>query len=112
MFINPDNITMAPWGDLVFCEDNTGPNHLQCVTPEGEVRKLAGNAYQDGVSEFCGVCFSPDGRAKFVKVQEPGFTLAITGPFEELRASDSEGGGGCRAERTGRRASLRRRHRR
>ena len=84
----PDNLTIAPWGDLVIAEDNDGPNHLHCITPNGEVYPFARNAFEDGASEFCGVCFSPDGKVMFVNVQKPGFTLAITGPFEEL-----EGGG-------------------
>lgn len=90
-FFNPDNVTVAPWGDLVIAEDNTGPNHLQGMTPEGDVYEIARNAYESGVSEFCGVCFSPDGRVLFVNMQEPGFTLAITGPFPQRGGSDSSG---------------------
>ncbi|HEY0891421.1 MAG TPA: alkaline phosphatase PhoX [Cellvibrio sp.] len=36
-------------------------------------------------SEFCGACFSPDGTTLFVNIQQPGFTLAITGPWQTLR---------------------------
>lgn len=31
-------------------------------------------------------CFSPDGTKMFVNVQQPGYTYAITGPWEKLRA--------------------------
>lgn len=83
--ISPDNLTVSPWGDLFVCEDNDGPNHVRGVTPEGEVYTFARNAHEGGVSEFCGVCFSPDGEVMFVNLQEPGFTLAITGPFPNRR---------------------------
>ena len=32
--------------------------------------------------EWCGVCFSPDGRWLFANCYTPGFTAAITGPWE------------------------------
>ena len=32
-------------------------------------------------TEWCGSCFSPDGRVLFVNLQSPGLTLAITGPW-------------------------------
>jgi secreted PhoX family phosphatase len=35
--------------------------------------------------EFCGACFSPDGTTLFVNIQQPGLTLAITGPWQTLR---------------------------
>ena len=31
--------------------------------------------------EWAGCCFSPDGRWLFANVYEPGFTVAITGPW-------------------------------
>ena len=36
--------------------------------------------------EFCGACFSPDGTTLFVNIQRPGLTLAITGPWGNLRS--------------------------
>jgi uncharacterized protein len=78
----PDNITLTPWGDLMVCEDNHRDNHLRIVTRSGEVRPFARNALS--LSEFTGVCFSPDGRVMFLNIQEQGLTLAIEGPFETL----------------------------
>lgn len=83
---NPDNLTVSPWGDVIVCEDNDGPNHLRGVTADGLVYELARNVLLGGRSEFCGVCFSPDGEVLFVNLQEPGYTLAIRGPFPRTRA--------------------------
>ncbi|MDJ0975280.1 MAG: DUF839 domain-containing protein [Planctomycetota bacterium] len=83
---NADNITVAPWGDLVVCEDNASPrrtaeNRLVGVTPEGRVYPIARNRYGKNPSELAGACFSPDGSTLFVNVQFPGTTFAITGPW-------------------------------
>ncbi len=78
-----DNLAFAPWGDLVLCEDGRGDQYLRGLTPTGEIYDIARNAHE-GQSEFCGACFSPDGRTMFVNIQEPGFTVAITGPWERL----------------------------
>jgi secreted PhoX family phosphatase len=48
-----DNLTAAPWGDLVVCEDGTGEDHLVGVTPSGELYHLARN--QGGNGELAGV---------------------------------------------------------
>jgi len=79
MIENADNITVAPWGDLIVCEDGTGDDYLVGVTPEGEIYKLARNL--NGNGEFAGACFSPDGSTLFVNMQADGWTLAITGPW-------------------------------
>ena len=85
MLRNCDNLTMAPWGDLVVCEDlvNTFNRTRGCslvgVRPDGSQYLLACNAYSS--SELAGVCFAPDGRTMFVNIQYPGMTVAITGPF-------------------------------
>jgi hypothetical protein len=76
---NCDNITVAPWGDLILCEDGPGMNALVGVTPEGKLYRLAENAMN--TSEFAGACFSPDATTLFVNIQTPGLTLAITGPW-------------------------------
>ena len=76
---NADNLTIAPWGDLIVCEDNGDMQHLRGITPEGRFYTLAKN--QPGDSEFAGACFGPDGSTLFVNVQRPGLTLAITGPW-------------------------------
>ncbi len=78
---NCDNLTVAPWGDLILCEDGKGDQFLDVITPEGKIFKLAKNAKSSG--EFAGVCFSPDGSTLFVNMQKEGLTLAITGPWKE-----------------------------
>ncbi|MEN1679905.1 MAG: alkaline phosphatase PhoX [Planctomycetota bacterium] len=76
---NADNLTAAPWGDLVVCEDRQGDVvRLVGVTPEGTCYTLANN--QAG-TEFAGVCFSPDGSTLFVNLQHEGLTIAVTGPW-------------------------------
>ncbi len=74
---NADNLTMAPWGDLVVCEDTAGPCGLVGIRPDGSQYAIASNAYSN--SELAGVCFSPDGETLFVNIQYPGTTVAITG---------------------------------
>lgn len=76
---NADNLTMAPWGDLIVCEDGTGDDYLVGVTPEGELYRFAHNL--TGGGEFAGACFSPDGSTFFVNMQAQGWTFAITGPW-------------------------------
>ena len=80
-----DNLALAPWGDLILCEDGPGSQYLRGLTPDGQIYDLARNAHRDE-SEFCGACFSPDGKTMFVNVQRPGFTYAIEGPWASLRA--------------------------
>jgi len=82
LFNNCDNLTMAPWGDLIVCEDtedNTNHCALIGIRPDGSQYLVANNAYSD--SELAGVCFSPDGKTLFVNIQYPGMTVAITGPW-------------------------------
>jgi len=76
---NPDNLTIAPWGDLFVCEDGGGNDGLVRIDPRGNLSTIARNTYTR--SELTGVCFSPDGATLFVNLQQPGITLAITGPF-------------------------------
>ena len=81
---NCDNLTIAPWGDVVFCEDcysncnNTG-SRLMGLDAHGQTYPLAQNRFN--ASELAGVSFSPDGKVMFVNVQFPGATLAIHGPW-------------------------------
>ncbi len=83
-----DNLTVAPWGHLLVCEDrySTEINHLRGITPEGQAYTIARNVHPAN-SELCGVCVSPDGSTVFVNLQDPGYTLAITGPWSSLRSS-------------------------
>jgi secreted PhoX family phosphatase len=76
-----DNLTIAPNGHLVVCEDQYTPdvaNHLRGITPAGEAYPL-GLCRLD--TELAGACFSPDGRVLFVNIYGPAKTLAITGPW-------------------------------
>ncbi|WGM45882.1 hypothetical protein KOAAANKH_00747 [Brevundimonas sp. NIBR10] len=78
-----DNLTVAPWGDLIVCEDNyseTVRNHIKGVTPGGRLYTLARNVHPAN-AEFAGAVFSPDGAVLFVNIQNPGLTLAIEGPW-------------------------------
>ncbi|WP_437599956.1 alkaline phosphatase PhoX [Sorangium sp. So ce590] len=83
----PDNITLAPWGELFLAEDGSRGNYLRGVTEDGQIFDFARNALS--LSELAGVCFSPDGKALFVNLQEDGLTLAVTGPFPEVAAGAS-----------------------
>jgi secreted PhoX family phosphatase len=76
---NADNITFAPWGDLIVCEDTSSHCGLVGIRPDGSQYQLADNSHTN--SELAGACFSPDGKTLFVNIQYPGMTLAITGPF-------------------------------
>jgi uncharacterized protein len=86
----PDNITVSPRGGLVLCEDTSGGCHLRGLSPRGEIFTFARNVMND--REFCGACYSPDGRILFVNIQggvgpesDPtnvGVTFAIWGPWE------------------------------
>ena len=76
-----DNLTVAPNGHLIMCEDQSGhvsTNHLRGIT-------LAGDAYPLGwlkaETELAGACWSPDGKTLFVNAYSPTKTLAITGPW-------------------------------
>jgi uncharacterized protein len=79
----PDNIVVAPFGDLILCEDGGGENYLRGVTPQGELYNFARNALNS--SELCGACFSPDGNTMFVNIQSPGIIFAIWGPWNSKR---------------------------
>lgn len=82
---NADNITVAPWGDLIVCEDEVTAEHpdqfLLGITPSGSIYRIGRNAMN--MSELAGACFSPDGTTLFVNIQRPGITLAIRGPWQK-----------------------------
>lgn len=82
---NADNLTVAPWGDLVVCEDGSGDQFVVGITPQGGIYKIARNA--TGGSEFAGACFSPDGSTLFVNIQHLGLSVAITGPWDRRVAA-------------------------
>jgi uncharacterized protein len=76
-----DNLTIAPNGHLVVCEDqytDDAVNYIRGVTPEGTSYPIARLRVQ---TESAGACFSPDGRILFVNLYSPTKTLAISGPW-------------------------------
>lgn len=76
-----DNLTVAPNGHLIVCEDqytDVVDNHVRGITPEGQPYTLARLIAQ---TELAGGCFSPDGKWLFVNAYSPAATLAITGPW-------------------------------
>jgi secreted PhoX family phosphatase len=78
VFKNCDNLTVAPSGDIVLCEDHDHP-FIVGITPKGEYYKIAENTGYE--SEFAGGVFSPDGKTFFVNIQHVGLTVAIEGPW-------------------------------
>lgn len=90
----PDNLTVSPRGGLVLCEDgDVSPQRMHGLTRDGRLFPLAANHVQlKGErhqikgdfrdSEWAGATFSPDGRWLFANIQDPGITVAITGPWE------------------------------
>jgi uncharacterized protein len=81
-----DNLTIAPSGHLVLCEDQGSDvvtNHLRGVTPGGGLYPLALLRDQ---TEFAGACFSPDGTTLFVNLYRPARTVAITGRWSAVAA--------------------------
>lgn len=88
---NADNVTVAPWGDLILCEDGPEEQFLVGVTPAGEIYKLARNAMNH--SEFAGATFAPDGSTLFVNIQWPGMTLALRGDWESIAENSKRANG-------------------
>jgi secreted PhoX family phosphatase len=81
IFQSCDNLTVAPWGDVIICEDKADPRIIG-ITPKGRTYLIAKNVgYR--TSEFAGPVFSPTGNTLFVNIQSPGLTIAITGPWSK-----------------------------
>ncbi|MBW8312552.1 MAG: PhoX family protein [Rhizobium sp.] len=89
----PDNIILSPRGGLVICEDSEQPvQRLYGMTGGGGLFEFCrNNVVLDGFrgfdgdfreEEWAGACFSPDGKWLFANIYEPGFTVAITGPWK------------------------------
>ncbi len=76
---HPDQMTVAPWGDVFVCEDGNDDQYLVGITQQRQFYKFARNALDD--SELAGVCFSPDETTMFVNNLKSGMTFAITGPW-------------------------------
>lgn len=77
----PDNITVGPDGRLYLNEDGGGGNNIVGVNSDGTLYIAVKNVYNG--SEFCGSCFSHNGRFMFVNIQSPGLTLVIEGPWRK-----------------------------
>ncbi len=105
---NPDNVVIVPQtGDIFLQEDSPGGQFVRGLTPRGEIYDFAQTITND--TEFCGGCFSPDGKVFFVNQQgerggpvegPPGgqaVTYAITGPFQ--KRGGNNGGRGRKRNR-------------
>lgn len=77
-----DNLTVSPWGDVIIVEDSKD-SYIRGITPAGKIYNIGRNIGSS--SELAGVCFSPSGKTLFVNVQEQGLTLAIVGPWSQVR---------------------------
>ena len=79
-----DNLTVAPNGHLIVCEDqytDVVDNHLRGITPQGRPYDFGKLRMQ---TELAGGCFSPDGKWFFVNAYAPTRTIAITGPWDRF----------------------------
>lgn len=74
---SPDNLAVAPWGDLWFVEDAEETRHVRGVTPAGSVYEFA----RTRLSELAGPTFGPDGRSFFLNLLGAGLTVGVSGPF-------------------------------
>ena len=96
---NPDNVVIVPQtSDILLQEDSSGDQFVRGVTREGSIYTFAQALTSD--SEFCGGCFSPDGRTLFLNQQggrgslpfgsptDRATTYAIYGPFERRAGSN------------------------
>ncbi|MDF1502270.1 alkaline phosphatase PhoX [Roseisolibacter sp. H3M3-2] len=87
----PDNICVSPRGGLVICEDGGGTQFLRGLTRTGQIFDFVRAGSPTSATEFCGACFSPDGRILFFNTQgstsasgtERGGTFAIWGPWAQ-----------------------------
>lgn len=79
-----DNMIVAPWGDIIICEDHQEDARIMGITSSGTIYPLAKNHLK---TEFAGVTFSPDGTTLFVNLQVRGMTVAITGPWDKRATS-------------------------
>ena len=80
----PDNLTVAPWGDLIVCEDNPDIDRLWGIKPNGDSYLIAENNYSR--AELAGVCFNPQSNVLYLNIQQNGQTLAIDGDWNNVRS--------------------------
>lgn len=75
---SPDNITLAPSGGLMVCEDGDGAQHIFGLSRHGDVYPVArgrqnlGTPQEPEWGEFAGVTFAPDHRTMYVNCYTPG----------------------------------------
>ena len=81
----PDNLTIAPWGDLIVCEDNPVLDRLWGITQSGRPYLIAENNYTS--AELAGACFSPGGNTLYINIQQNGLTISIDGDWNSVRTS-------------------------
>tara|TARA_A100001011_G_C14311533_1_gene845840 strand:- start:2792 stop:4204 length:1413 start_codon:yes stop_codon:yes gene_type:complete len=77
-----DNMTIAPNGDLIVCEDGNGSDRIIGIRKDGSTYQIGKNILNN--SELAGACFSPDGKILFVNIYKPTMTLAISGDWLNL----------------------------
>jgi len=87
----PDNIAEGPGAGMVICGDSMirKQQELSWLGRDGRLLTLARNNTRiKGVhyrsAEWAGCCVSADGRWLFANIYSPGFTVAITGPWDDL----------------------------
>ena len=87
----PDAIETGPAGGHIICQDGKEvfPQVLYFLSKQGKVTPIAQNNLGDPgrYAEWAGCSMSPDGKWLFANIYTPGFTVAITGPFEEWAAA-------------------------
>jgi uncharacterized protein len=88
----PDAIEKGPAGGHIICQDGKEvfPQVLYFLSKSGKVTPIAQNNLPDHAgshSEWSGCSMSPDGKWLFANVYTPGFSVAITGPFEQWAAA-------------------------
>ena len=102
----PDNLVVVPaTGDVFLQEDGGGDQYVRGVTGSGLIYDFARTVLNS--TEFCGGCFSRDGRTFFVNQQGDrpanptnppanlsAYTYAIWGPFRGADGRDLQAGGG------------------
>ncbi len=88
----PDAIESGPAGGHIICQDGKEvfPQVLYFLSKQGKVTPIAQNNLDDPAgshAEWAGCVMSPDGKWLFANIYTPGFTVAITGPFEDWAAA-------------------------
>ena len=88
----PDAIENGPAGGHIICQDGKEvfPQVLYFLSKQGKVTPIAQNNLDDPAAsraEWAGCSMSPDGKWLFANIYTPGFTVAITGPFEQWAAA-------------------------